>query len=238
MKNKLIRFIRKIVFPHTYSSDVFTEYLKSKGVEVGKGTIFYSPNKTTIDLERPHLLHLGEYCKITEGVTILTHDYSRSVLLQMPEYGNVGEGGRTYIGDNVFIGMNAMILMGSKIGNNCIVGACSVVSGSFPDNVVIAGNPAKIICTIDEFYQKRKRKEIAAAKEFVAEFRSRNGRDPSIYEMTNSFAWLYLSGSKDLEQYADLLKSNGVDYAVYRESFLRHKPEYSSFEAFLKDCGE
>ena len=49
------------------------------------------------------------------------------------------------IGENVFIGMNAIILKGTIIGNNCVIGAGSVVHGTFEDNCVIAGNPAKII---------------------------------------------------------------------------------------------
>ncbi len=49
------------------------------------------------------------------------------------------------IGDDCFIGMNSIILKGTKLGNNVIVGAGSVVSGNFPDNCIIAGNPAKII---------------------------------------------------------------------------------------------
>lgn len=49
------------------------------------------------------------------------------------------------IGNNSFIGMNSIILKGTIIGCNCIVGAGSVVHGTFPDNVIIAGNPAKII---------------------------------------------------------------------------------------------
>lgn len=49
------------------------------------------------------------------------------------------------IGDNVFIGTNSIILKGTTIGNNCVVGAGSVVSGKFEDNCVIAGNPAKVI---------------------------------------------------------------------------------------------
>lgn len=49
------------------------------------------------------------------------------------------------IEDNVFIGCNCLILKGTEIGANSIVGAGSVVCGKFPDNVVIAGNPARII---------------------------------------------------------------------------------------------
>ncbi|STA98781.1 acyltransferase [Clostridium baratii] len=53
------------------------------------------------------------------------------------------------IGKNCFIGCNSIILKGSKIGNGSVVGAGSIVSGIFPHNSVIAGNPAKVIKTLE-----------------------------------------------------------------------------------------
>lgn len=49
------------------------------------------------------------------------------------------------IGDGCFIGANSIILKGTTLGKNCVVGAGSVVGGIFPDNVIIAGNPARIV---------------------------------------------------------------------------------------------
>lgn len=49
------------------------------------------------------------------------------------------------IGENVFIGCNCLILKGTKIGDNTVIGAGSVVSGEIPANCVAAGNPARVI---------------------------------------------------------------------------------------------
>lgn len=50
-----------------------------------------------------------------------------------------------HIGKNSFIGANAMILYGSRIGENVIIGAGAVVKGNIPDNSIVAGNPGKIV---------------------------------------------------------------------------------------------
>lgn len=53
--------------------------------------------------------------------------------------------GKIEIGDNVFIGRNAIILDDIKIGDNCIIGAQAVVTKDIPENSIVAGNPAHII---------------------------------------------------------------------------------------------
>lgn len=74
--------IKRIIYPHAYSSEAFTRYLRNRGVEVGEGCHFFDARTITIDLQRPHMLRIGSYVKVTGYVHILCHDYSRSVVLQ------------------------------------------------------------------------------------------------------------------------------------------------------------
>mgnify|MGYP000899967112 FL=1 len=110
----------------------------------------YNARNTTIDETSLQHIFIGDNTQITAGVIVLAHDYSYSVLGNI--FGELPRQQRdTVIGKNVFIGMNSVILMGAKIGDNVIVGAGSVVSGSIPSNSVCAGNPAKVICSLEQF---------------------------------------------------------------------------------------
>lgn len=64
--------------------------------------------------------------------------------------------GKVVIGNYVYIGANALIMPGVTIGDNVLVAAGSVVTKSIPPRMVVAGNPAKIICSIDEYYERNK----------------------------------------------------------------------------------
>lgn len=99
-----------------------------------------------------YLITLGNDVIICKNVYLITHEGSICVFHH--ENPNMDLFGRITIGNNVFIGMNSLILPKTTIGNNCVIGAGSVVRGTIPDNSVVAGNPAKVIMSTDE-YKKR-----------------------------------------------------------------------------------
>ena len=59
---------------------------------------------------------------------------------------------RIKIGDNVLVGCGAVIMGGVTIRDNCIIGTRSVITKDIPCGVIAAGMPAKVICTIDDYY--------------------------------------------------------------------------------------
>lgn len=91
-------------------------------------------------------IHIGKHTSIGANVKIFDHDFHPIDPDERLEHPNSGMKCKPIeIGENVFIGCNCIILKGSKIGNNCVIGAGSVVAGTFEDNCVIAGNPAQIV---------------------------------------------------------------------------------------------
>lgn len=234
--NLIYKFKRKFI-PSLIKNDEFIKILEKKGIKCGKHTVFFDIANIHIDDQRPWTLEIGDYCKITRGVIILNHDYSRSVLRRV--YGEIIDASRkTKIGDNVFIGMNSIILMGSEIGNNVIIGAGSIVKGKIPDNVVVAGNPARIICTLDQYYQKRKDLYIDEAKMCAKCFKERNLRYPTIEEM-GAFFPIYLKRDIDeLKKNNIFTKLSGDDEKDIIKKWMESLPIYENYQSFLKEIDE
>lgn len=91
-------------------------------------------------------ISIGDRVQIGANTKILDND--QHAIDPVERYNDVRDNVKRlpiYIGDDCFIGANCIILKGTVLGKNCVVGAGSVVHGTFPDNSVIAGNPAKII---------------------------------------------------------------------------------------------
>lgn len=120
----MLNKMRKLIFSKNTDNKKFIDNLREKGAIIGKNVRIFDLENTIIDGQNPHMLSIGNNVYITTGVKILTHDYSWSVLSGI--YGEVlGGVGNIEIGNNVFIGVNTIILKNTKIGNNVIIGARS-----------------------------------------------------------------------------------------------------------------
>lgn len=105
----------------------------------------------------PKLISLGNNVWIASDVLLVTHDVIHRML-------NNRYGGNEFqenmgcidIRDNVFIGSNSTILPNVTIGPDTIIAAGSLVNRSIPGNGVYGGVPAKFLCSLEEFTEKRR----------------------------------------------------------------------------------
>ena len=88
------------------------------------------------------------------------------------------------------------ILPGTHIKSNTIIGAQAVVSGELEGDSVYAGNPAKRICSIDEYYEKRKKKQLFEAIAVYKNYIDRFQKKPSI-DVFHEYFFLFGGGQKN-----------------------------------------
>ena len=128
-------------------------YAKSIGVKIGDGC---SVEKATWGSE-PYLITIENRVQITHGVKFYTHGGAWVFRMFKPDFDFFG---KIHIGEGSYLGNNAMIMPGVTLGKNCIVGAGSVVTKSFPSESVIAGCPARRISSIEDSFEKNKKYNI------------------------------------------------------------------------------
>lgn len=116
---------------------IYFSYLKVFGVEIGINTMISMGAK--LDTHRGKII-IGDNCLITHGVKILSHDGAMR-LIDSSDDGN----GYVKIGNNVFVGVNAIILRNVTVGDNVVIAAGAVVTKDVPSNTLVAGNPAREI---------------------------------------------------------------------------------------------
>ena len=224
--------IRKLILGYKSDSESFLNHHRALGARIGKGTFVFEPNKTFIDETRPFLIEIGENVQMTRGVTFLTHGYDWSVFKGL--YGQVlGSAGKITIGNNVFIGVNTVILKGVTVGNNVVIGANSLVNKDIPDNCVYAGNPARYICSIEEYFQKRKKEQMREAECIYREYVTCYGKEPPP-DIFHEFFWLFHPRNEELlPEFRRQMETLGnYDYAM--EVFKKTTPIFSGYEAFLQ----
>jgi acetyltransferase-like isoleucine patch superfamily enzyme len=126
-------------------------YARSLGVTIGEGSHLYGGDTGTFGSE-PYLVTLGKNCHIANDVRFITHDGMAIVL--RGRYPDIDLVEPIVVGDNVAIGMRSIILPGVRIGSNCIVGCASVVNRDVPDNTIVAGVPARVLGTLEDYERK------------------------------------------------------------------------------------
>lgn len=155
-----------------------TKFYSKLGVKIGKNVHILNSH---IDEGYPYLISIGNDVTITRA-DILAHDASTLRFLD----GHV-KVGRVTIGNNVFIGHGCVVLPGTMIGDNVICGANTVINGIVPSNVVIGGNPYRIICSYDEYVDKHKR-NMSEANTFSVPFTLKNDEEKQkmVKELANN----------------------------------------------------
>lgn len=154
--NKIRNLVAEIDFNESHEMERIIEGYRKRGIEIGEnnyigGVVFGANGRDPITI--------GNDCVLTK-CTILGHDASPALFI--PElrgtglFDRISMTRRTIINDHCFIGVNAVVLCGVTIGPRSIVGAGAVVTRDVPPGTVVAGNPAKVVCTIDEFIEKHK----------------------------------------------------------------------------------
>lgn len=222
---------RRIKYGVRYNSDSYINYLKKLGVTIGERTTIFDPKSKIIDETRPWMIKIGKDVQITAGVTILTHGYDWSVLKGV--YGEVlGSAGQVEIGNNVFIGMHTTILKGVHIGNNVIIGANALVNKDIPDNCVVAGNPCRIVMSLEKYYEKRKAAQLDEAIEMVKLYRQRTGKEVN-ENVLREFFWLFTDQLDNMPKIWKDMNSLVGNREYSEEVMRKHEIRFKNMSAFL-----
>jgi acetyltransferase-like isoleucine patch superfamily enzyme len=132
-------------------------YVRSLGVKVGRNVRFYAVRPGMFSTE-PWLITIGSNVYIAAGCQFITHDGGTLILRK--EVPDLELTAPITVGNDVYIGLKATILPGVNIGNRVIIGAGAVVTKGIPDNSVVAGVPARVVKTVDEYLENAKARSL------------------------------------------------------------------------------
>ena len=171
-----LRFFVQSGFP-------YGAYLKEKGLFHAFGDNCYIAKSANIPDQ--YLTSIGSNVWITSGCQLLCHDAS-VIMLNIMHRDHFDRVAPIRIGCNCFLGNNAIVLPGITIGTGCIIGAGAVVTKDVPDNSVHAGNPARFICTLDDYVGRIKDSTEAYPWYSMLQMRALRGFDPEIERLLRS----------------------------------------------------
>lgn len=144
-----MKLIRKLL-EYLRGEPQHLEKLLKRGLKIGKN--FKRMGGVIIDPWHCYHITIGDNVVLAPHVHVLAHDSSTGLFIGKTRAANV------VIGNNVFVGAGSIILPGVHIGNRVIIGAGSIVTKDVPDNSVAAGNPARVICSLEAYLEKEQAK--------------------------------------------------------------------------------
>jgi acetyltransferase-like isoleucine patch superfamily enzyme len=144
----IVRIFQKLVIKIFYNNYTIADYFRSQGANIGKNNRFHIRSLGS----EPYLIHIENNCVISSGVRFITHDGAVGIFRD--EVKDLNIFGTIEIKDRCFIGIGSILMPDITIGPNSVVGAGSVVTKDVPPGSVVAGVPAKVICSVDDYKQK------------------------------------------------------------------------------------
>ncbi len=143
----MLKLIRKIYYRILkYKKKKYLESLIQSGLKIGNNVDIM--DGFFLDPTHCYLIRIGDNCVLAPNVRLIAHDAS---MKQNLGYTRVG---KIRIEPGCFIGDSVIILPGITIGKGTIVGAGSIVTKDIPPASIASGNPCRVICNRNEFFQK------------------------------------------------------------------------------------
>ncbi|MCT2407851.1 acyltransferase [Chryseobacterium antibioticum] len=145
-------FYRLMLFCFTFWErlymKIYTKVCVLQGLKLGEGVKVF---ERVYFGSEPFLIEIGDKTQIAGGTRFVNHGGTTMTLRRLEGFADVRIFGRIKIGKNCTIGSNCVIQQDVEMGDNCILGAGSVLTHSIPDNTVFTGNPARFICSVEQY---------------------------------------------------------------------------------------
>lgn len=228
---------RLLLYGSRADTNRYIRYMNRMGAQIDESVQMSVPESVRLDITTPWMLRIGKNVYIAEGVKIMTHDASWMVL--MGRNGKLhGHIGPVSIGDNVFLGIDSIVLCNVSICDNVIVGAGAVVTSSIRSSGVYAGNPARKVMELEQMEAVRESRQLKEALMLADRYQDRYGTFPP-REVFREYFWLF--EKKDTDRLPESFRrqmTHSGNFETVVKRFMESEPEFDGYEAFRKWCEE
>ena len=156
---RIIQYLKRFYWNIVATPEKYARHL---GVSIGNNCSINTRHWPS----EAYLITIGDNVQVTGGVWFHTHGGANAVRRQHPDFDVFG---KIAVEDWAYIGTGAQIMPGVTIGEGALVAAGSIVTKSIPPYTVVGGNPARVICTIEEYYERNKKYDIGTKNRSVSD---------------------------------------------------------------------